>query len=216
MDTLLKISEIILSPVVIGAGVWYLLRKYLDTHFTKEVEQFKSTLQLEAVKSQAEFTTNLKATLFEFQTKFSLFHSKQADAVAELYGLLADAKSHIEKLTFIMQPSSGVTLKESKDKAYEIYAELSRYHHHHRIYFSDELNQKIESAIDVMSHSLSQFDVAHTWGMHSGDKYTSDDTGAWRKAWETISTELPPLMRELETHFHNILEGKYDDRRLKQ
>lgn len=182
MDTIFKLFEIIFSPVAIVAGVVYLLRKYLDTHFANQVEQFKSTLQLEAVKSQAEFTTNLEAKLFEFQTKFSLYHSKQADAVAELYGLLADAKSNIEQLTFFMQPSSGVSLKERKDKANEIYAELSKYHRHHRIYFSNELSQKIESAINVMSQSLSQFDVAHTWGMHGSDKYTSDDTGAWHKA----------------------------------
>jgi hypothetical protein len=208
--SLTEIFQIVFAPTAIVAGVTYLLRKYLDMHFVKELEQFKNKLQSESEKSKIEFKTHLEAKLFEYQTKFSLYHSKQADTVAELYGFLADTATEIEQLTFFMQPPTGVSVKEKKDKANELFRQLSIFHRRHRIYFSNDLNQKIRSVTDLMGKSLSQFDVAHTWGMQGGNNYGSDWTGAWQQAWDTISNGLPPLMNELEIYFHDILEGKYD------
>jgi len=209
METLFKIFEIVFAPTAIVAGIVYLLRKYLDTHFTKELEKFKSNLQSESERSKIEFQTSLEAKLFEFQTKFSVFHAKQAEIVAEFYKQFADVYSEISRLTAPLQFEDGIPLKNKKKKAFDLFNELAVFFSRNRIYFNEDLCVKISSVLKLMQSALIEFDVAHIYGMQGSESYKRDDTNKWHEAWKTVDEKIPPLLRELEVYFRAILESTY-------
>ena len=211
MDMLTKIFGLIFTPTAIVAGVVYILRKYFDNHVAKELELFKHDLQSQSETARIQFQTNLEARLFEFQTKFSLYHQKQAEIVAELYGHLMNVMAETALLTNPAGFSTEISLKTRKDNAATLYTNLFTFYTRHRIYFSGELDQKIFSVISLMGDALREFDKAHRVGMGGGSEYMPDDTGGWEHAWTKISQETPPVMREVEDYFRSILEGKYDD-----
>lgn len=207
MDTLFEIFKIAFPPTAIVAGVVYLLRKYIDNRFARGLESFKLDLQLESEKSKMQFQTTLQAQLFEFQTKFSLFHQKQAEIVAELYKLLSDVCAEISQLTAPLQFEDRTPLADKKKKVANSFNDLSTFFSRHRIYFSVQICEKVDAVLKHMRDALIDFDTAHTFGMQSSDTYKPDQTGLWVKAWKTLDKQIPPLMKELETYFKRILSG---------
>ena len=53
-----------------------------------------------------------------------------------------------------------------------------------------------------MRRALIDFDIAQ-----DGSEYKPDRTGLWKKAWDMIAIELPPLLQHLEEELRMILSG---------
>ena len=80
-----EILKLIFTPAAIIAAFVYLLQKYFEKTINKDLEKYKNDLRTELELIKAKLQNELDIKLFEYQTKFSLFHQKQAAITAELY-----------------------------------------------------------------------------------------------------------------------------------
>jgi vacuolar-type H+-ATPase catalytic subunit A/Vma1 len=191
------IFQYIGSPLVIIGAVTYLLRKFLDLSVESKLEEFKIILQADADKK-----------LFEYQTTFATLHQKRSDLIAELYKQLSITYGNLCDLTQIIQFAGGPTLPEKKKTTRETFNNLSSYFSQHRIYFSVDLCNKMETVIKMIKDAFIEFDTAHTYGMQNSSEYTADHTGLWVKSWEKVTQEIPPVLNTIEEEFRSLLNVK--------
>ena len=195
MNTFLsEFCKQIFTPAIAIVAITYLIRRYLDISFKNEFAHYKIHLQSEADKA-----------IFEFQTKYSMLHQQRSEVIAELYGILAKTNRKTQELTRPIQFAGGPTVAEKKKDTMDTNNNLIEFFSVKRIYFSEELCKQIDDVLEVLRSSIVDFDIAHVHGMHNSENYKADATGLWIKSWKDLQEKMPPLLRNLESDFRNIL-----------
>lgn len=156
--------------------------------FRKDLERHKFDLQKSAI---------------EHQVRFSRLHEKRAEVIAELYRVTIEFVGAAESLTNPMEFSGEPTKKEKSvifgDKA----TQFRKYYLENKIYLSEESCVKIDSLWDKAWGASRSY----TFWLHQEEdsenmKRTFD---AWTKGWDTMSKEIPDMLRQLQLDFRSIL-----------
>jgi len=74
MTTIQAIVAIILTPTLIVGAMVFILRKLFEQLLSRDLEQHKANLKIEFEQSRLRLENELQTRLFEFQTKFSMYH----------------------------------------------------------------------------------------------------------------------------------------------
>lgn len=173
MSIIQNITSIILSSGIIGAIIIFTSRSLFNHLLNKDLAQF--------------------------QTKFSIFHQKQAAVIAELYSHLANSKQLLVDLTFVVQ-TNPKPLSEKKTNTNFALTEFSTFYLKHKIYFNSELCNKIENVLKLMKEAFIEF-----YSYQDGETYDPKKNVGWKNSWEKVDNEIKPLTEELETEFRKII-----------
>jgi hypothetical protein len=169
---------------VVGTVAW-LLRGIIDQGFARDLQRYKSDLELEN---------------FEHRERFSLIHQKRADVISTLYVKIARAKAVTADLIGIFQPG-GQSLIEKKNKAADIYNDMGSYFFENRLFLPHSTAEKTEQLVMAIRDVLIDFDTAQM----GNDEYKPDRTGMWIEAYKRMRDEVPPILKELEDEFKDLL-----------
>lgn len=172
------------------------LSLYLTSRKQRQFERYKATLQAELEQSKLQTQNDLQIKFFEYQTRFSLLHQRQADVIKDLYGMLGEANEYILQLvspTFNVNDTAHVETTNAK------YNALAKCYVTNRIYLEEDTCKKIDEL-------LLKFRVAMTKSS-LGQRPERGGHGVelWGEAWESVRNEVPPILKDLETQFRAFL-----------
>ncbi len=184
MELWQQIVALILTPTMIVGALAYLISKLFDRGLQRDLEKFKSELDVKR---------------FEHQTKFSLVHEKRAEVIANLYSRLMKARRLMAQLTAVIQWGDQ-SLTEKKKRAADACNDANDYFNEHRIYLNNGTGAKVEAILEKMNSAFIDFDTAQP-----GTEYRPDPSGLWMQANKQIKDEFPPLLEELENQFCQVL-----------
>ena len=197
-----KLLEYVVTPSVIVIVIGFVARSLFSQILVKDLERFKLKLQSENDLARTRLENDLRIRLFDFQTRFSLFHQQRAEVIKELYALLSDTHDTLVNLTRMVQIRGKESLEERKRETATVHGILKKYYRQNLIFLKNEICSEIESIVDLMRRAFIDFDIAQ-----DGSEYKPDRTGLWKKAWDMIAIELPPLLQHLEEELRMILSG---------
>lgn len=115
-----EIFKLVFAPAALIAGFVYLFQKLFEKNLSKDIEKYKNQLKTELESAKLKLENELSIQLFQYQTKFSLFHQKQASLTAELYKKLVISSKSISNLVRQYQSSDQNNLNEKKKRNFRI------------------------------------------------------------------------------------------------
>lgn len=204
----IEIFKIVFAPSAVVIGVVYILRKYLDKSFEKDLEKYKIELSNEYEISKLSFENELKIKFYEYQTRFSNYHQTQIKLTAKLFKLFNRATNAIYELVKPLQMGGKNDLKEKKIKTAQEFNELSNFYSNNRIYFDENICAKMDQIMEVLIDSFVSFDTAHVFSMDDSDSYKIDDSGLWIEAYNKFKDNVPTLRSDIEDSFRKIITVK--------
>ncbi len=154
--------------------------------FAKDLEKFKSDLQIEAFKSN--YT-------------FEKLHAERAEVIKKLYVLMIET---YRKLGRIMIPdNSDLYMKKLRTEetivtAGDKFQELIDYFHFNRIFLSESLSDRISKLIEKLNKAWLEF---------CQDEKKGEITDM---AWNTLDCEVKEIQIKLENDFRLLLGIKND------
>ena len=179
-----KILVLTVTPSAVIAAVAYIVRKLFDRGLQRDLEKYKSDLELQR---------------FEHQSKVSLINEKRAEVIGILYGRIAKARRLMAQLTHIFQ-EGGQSLVEKKKQTADACNKADNYFNEHRIYLNQNTSEKLDLVFEKIKSAFISFDIAQP-----GEEYKPDQTGLWRESSKEIRKELSPLLEDLEREFRDLL-----------
>ena len=155
---------------------------------------------MEFEQSKLRLENELHTKLFEFQTKFSLYHQKQASIIGEVYEKLSEAEMYVSHSVHPIQ-FDGTPAAEKADEADEKCVDLARFYNRHRIYLDEDVCQKMDSILAAMRKSVVKLSVSQMEPAGAGDVKMRSE------AWKVMENEVPPIKEALERKFRQILSA---------
>ncbi len=136
---------------------------------------------------------------FEYQTKFSSLHQEQAHVVKELYGLLGEAN---ECITQLVSPTFNPADTAHAETTTARYNKLAECFVKNRIYLEEDTCNRIDDLLRKLRVAMMKAGV--------GQRPEPGGHGVewWGEAWESVRSEVPPILKELETQFRAFLSPK--------
>lgn len=180
-----QLLALTLTPTLAVVAIAWLIRKLFESSLQRDLERFKSELELKR---------------FEHQTRFSLIQQKRAEVLSNLYNRLARAKSLLGDLVAIFQPG-GQLLPEKKKKAADSFNDASSYFFEHRIFLNKTAAIQLEEVLSAMREAFVAFDTSQLENV----EYRPDSTGLWMESYNNVRDKISPLLSELEMEFRKTL-----------
>ncbi len=195
-----QIIAIIVTAPMIVALAGYIMREFFRQSLSRDIERYKADLQAAADQSKLRLENELQTSLFEFQTRFSTLHQKQAEAIGTVYGLVFDA---FETMQSELSPLANVAeapMEENVDKARKACYTLAQYYTRHRIYLPEDVWQPLDEVVKKMTSTFEKLDaIPHL------SNSPADDWNKWLGVWISLLKDLEPLLQTLERAFRQSL-----------
>ncbi|MEK6336690.1 MAG: hypothetical protein AABM67_17320 [Acidobacteriota bacterium] len=200
MNTLQTVIALIFLPTSIVGGIVFVLRKFFEQGLARDIEKYRAALQAELERSKLQMQNDLQIKLFEYQTKFSSLHQKQAEVIGELYGLLGDAKEYIVRLvdpTFNPADTAHIEATTAKYRA------LAECFVKNRIYLEENTCDRIDELLRKWRVAMMKASI--------GQRPEPGGHGVewWAEAHESVKSDVPPILKELETQFRAFLSPTF-------
>ena len=198
------------GPTILLGIVAFLARSVIRAWLDKDVEKFKVELKSTSDTAIERMKADLQRAAFEHQVRFSKFHEKRAEVIAQMDKYLAETTWAIEDFVqpFVDEPSR----KEKYDPAMNKIVECLRFLDQHKIYLPESLCNKLEEFIKKLRRLTIEV------GVYERIEHPTNETlqKKWKileQAWESVKQDIPAARRALEQEFRQILG---DDSNLKQ
>ena len=194
MELVNQLLVLILTPSAVVAVMAYLLRGFFNRALDRDLERYKS---------------ELKRQDHEFRTRFSLLHEKRAEVISEFYSRMVKAVGHLKNLTAVLRMGREDSLLEQKKETVHHLNEMSQFFHEHELYFDESTAEKINSLIQILRESFTEFDVAQPG--EEIEHGPQADPDMWRSAHKRVGEEVPPIKEELKEQFRSRLRAHDDE-----
>jgi hypothetical protein len=191
MGPLQTVIATLIASIVAGA-----VSLYLTNRQQRELEEHKARLQGELERSKLRMQNDLQLKFFEYQTRFSLLHQRQAEVIRDLYGMLGDAHEYIKHLA---NPTFDITDHKHAETTQAKYNTLAECFVKNRIYLEEETCNRIDELLLKMRLAMTKFSI--------GQRPEPGVRGIelWDEAWKSVTNEVPPILKELENQFRAFL-----------
>lgn len=197
MIPLQTIIATLIASVVSGT-----IAVYLSHRKQRQLEAHKASLQAELEQSKLQMQNDLQIKFFEYQTRFSLLHQRQAEVIKDLYGLLADTNENIRHLVSPMFNVTDITDIKHAETTTAKYNALAEYFVKNRIYFEDGTCNRIDELLLKMRSAMTKARLGQR------PQAGARGTELWGEAWDEVTKEMPPILRELEMQFRAFFSPK--------
>ena len=192
--------------VVLG----FLARSVIRAWLAKDLEKFKVELKSTSDTAIERLKADLQRAAFEHQVRFSKFHEKRAEVIAQLDKYLAETTWAIEDF---VQPIEGEpSRKEKYVPTWNKIVECLRFLDQHRVYLPESFCNKLEEFIKKLRRLTIEVGVYERIENPNGETLHKK----WKileQAWDSVNQEIPAARRALEQEFRPILG---DESNLKQ
>jgi hypothetical protein len=204
-----QLITLILTPTIVVAVITYISRGIFQQLLSRDMENYKQKLQadfevhklkLQSEQEQAklQLENELQKRLHEFQTKFSSYHTKQAEVIGQIYELLMDASDYVADMILVGPSSDVEKQKELEREVKDLVMKLTRFYRKNRIFLNKESCGKMDGLLKKINFSFSTFVFARITP-------SQDRIKIWLHASEIMEKEVPPLLDELENQFRSNL-----------
>ena len=182
------------------------LKNAIKNEYDEKLETHKAQLKAQADIESERLRSQLNIAATEHQVKFSRLHEKRAEVIAELYGLLVqarwDAASFISPAEFVGEP----TKREKYVIAMNAIADFFRFFEKNKIYLPATLCDLIENFVQTMRQKTIGFGVYVNIDEESmAPQSYKNKHEAWMASWEYFDKEVPVARAALEQELRNIL-----------
>lgn len=165
----------------------------------RQLESYKASLQAELEQSKLQMQNDLQIKFFEYQTRFSLLHQRQAEVIKDFYCLLGDTNQFIIHL---VSPTFNITDSKHVETTTAKYNALAEYFVKNRIFLDEEICNRIDELLGKMLLAMKKASLGQR------PQAGARGTELWGEAWESVRNEVPPILKELETQFRAFLSPK--------
>src|SRR5690348_10811487 len=147
METWQSILLAIGGNTALVAVLAWLAKSLIAASLTRDIEQHKSNLALNAQEAIDRLRHQLQLAAQEHQVTFSKLQERRAKVVAKVYALLVEAFWQGESLASPMEWAGEPSKIEKYSTAMNAIAAFYRYFDKHRIYLPDTLCKSLEALI---------------------------------------------------------------------
>ncbi len=176
----------LLETLGIFGIIAFMIKKIFQNWMNKDVEKFKHELKQE-------------------QIKYSKLYDKRAEVIEKVYELLEDFNQKMSSLVSPLQMAGDLPPKEKLKIAGQAGEKFSKYYPKKKIYFSEKINELLEKINKQFREAW--IDIT----MYPQDTKLLDRTSQkekweyWKKAWKSVSEEIPLVQKEIAEEFRKIL-----------
>ena len=186
----------------------WIIRALFKQLLSKDMEAFKGDLKHAHESEIARLKSDLRVAAFQRETTFESLHQMRLRAIATLYKHLVRAQlamaNAVKPLTLGGEPS----LDERGDQAVKSFNSLNEYFTENRLYFPESACENIEGFLAGLRNAWFDFTFAPTTQV--GDR-NLPDIDKWHSAWTKVRDETPPLLKEIEKVFREVIRtGRID------
>lgn len=196
VDWTIIISSIGGSAALFGALAW-LTRSIIVHYLDKDVERFKSSLELKAI---------------EHQVRFNSLHAKRGEVIAEFYEKLAAFNTILNTFRDREKTSFSDQDKEMGLKVMTACADSLRFFKINELYFDEDLCAKVEKiGLRVFGEASLFAGMAHIWEQtkgkveHRSPEIRQELERTLASTCSRLDSEIPALLSELKKRFREIL-----------
>jgi hypothetical protein len=138
-----------------------------------------------------------------FQVACSGLLKKRADAIEELYHLIVDTEEMFGRFVDFAEWKDDPTKDELRKEGGRLLYEFLKKYKQNRIYFSEELCEKLKSYSASIYEVVMPFSIAVT--VQNGEGHYRDFTNQWVKSNKDFNTRIPQARKTIEEEFRRLL-----------
>ena len=124
--------------------------------------------------------------------------------MATLYAYIVEFMAAAEHLTSPFGYSGEPRKEEEVVKAGEHAQTLWEYFLKHKLYFREDVCEKVETLFRAVTSKLSYYSLTMRQANLRQEDHLEHHR-AWEEAWSTMRNDVPPLMHAIENEFRAIL-----------
>ncbi|MCK4415327.1 MAG: hypothetical protein KAY32_17470 [Candidatus Eisenbacteria sp.] len=198
------------NPVVLALLAW-LVKRAIDAHLAKRLEDHKAELRQITERCSAE----LRVISHRYETMFTALHAKRVEAIQELYDLLLRSVTSVGIVlsALDLNCSRDVLKKTVEDNAgyalSSIHALMSRYRTA-RIYLSEPLIKRLEQIARGMEATNYQL-IGTLTDLPEGSQELVDQLQQWRQHWISLRAVLDVALEDMTNEFRRLLGFSEDE-----
>ena len=183
--------------LILAAFAWLL--KALITHsLSKEVESYRAILSKDIETHRAILNTQ--------SLRLSRLHQKRGLILEQLYGNLIDFIKAVDSFVEIWGNSDDPTKTKEREKFVEAFWRFRDHFDKKRIFFSDDLCEKIDEFVQGLFNPASVYYAFLLMEKKDSDDGLSKDTRqAWTDAHKHMRDWTPLAKQAIENEFRSIL-----------
>jgi len=176
------------TGLFLAATAW-LIRSLVTHRLSKDIEDFKTTLQHESK--------------IEIQ-QVAILHARRAEIIAELYKLLVEFVGSAESYASLLEWNGEPDKNSKQNILADCATDFRKYFVVNRIYFSKDLCAEIDK---LWSESMGPIKKYSFWRAREerSEKDSERAMEAWDKAAETMDQNVPSLLKKIEDEFRTLL-----------
>lgn len=136
---------------------------------------------------------------FEQQTRFSWYHQKKAELIANVYALLNDVSEYVKEMVSPLQLADDESRHAHAKATFDLYNKLAAEYFGKKIFLEREICEKVESILGAVKEAIMDFRLSQDPQLR--------DARLWGKASRTMIKDVPPLLAEFEHTFRSMLSA---------
>jgi hypothetical protein len=194
---LLTAALVWLTKSVISERLKNAIKSEYDQKLETHKAELKSTsdVEIEKLKSQ------LSVIAAQGNFKFTKLHERRAEAIAEIYALLADFHFALSDYTKAFEPAGGTPREERRDIAVKANIAFIELYRKKKIFLPKSASEKI----DDFNHQLIFIYNQFFYGVDMMQMASNDFSNKWFEVNEKMSSTINPALEELEHDFRVLL-----------
>lgn len=193
---------------VLGVGAAFAASVWRHT-LTRNVESFKHSLTDIAAKESQRLRHSLELAATEHRVRFTRFHERRAEVVADVYAKLVEASWEMGRFVSFIDYQSDPPKEQKYIDAMNSTAEAFRFFDRNRLFLSKKAADLIDSLTGDMRNAMNAFGVHVQLSAQPCDaQFRDEKLQAWIKAQEFFAKDLPRLRKELEAELQRLLVGE--------
>jgi len=196
--------------VLVAALAW-LSRRLIGQLLDRDIEAHKAHLesqnQIQLERLRAEF----RQKAIEHEVRFRSIHEKQAEVIADTYAKLVEVQRCVASYVAIFELSGEPSKKDKLEAVGKAYEDFRRFFYPRQIYLPTATRDKVRALADKLAqtsndftHGLAEKEERRAASGRVGDSRKVEDD-PWFKAHESMKSDVPSLLREMESEFQQLL-----------
>jgi len=138
-----------------------------------------------------------------FQVSYAGLLKKRADVIEELYHLIVDTEEMFGRFVGLAEWKGDPTKDELRKEGGRLLYDFLRKYKKNRIYFSEQVCEKLQSYSDSINKVVKPFSVALTSRMEEGS--FKEFTSQWIESNKDFNEQIPQVRKAIEEEFRRLL-----------
>lgn len=164
----------------------FMIKKIFEKWINKDFEKFKHKLKQERIIS-------------------SKLYDKRGEVINKLYELLEDFNQKMSSLTSPAEMAGDLPKIEKLKIAGKSGEDFRNYHSKKKIYFNENLSNLLDKINSQFIEAWIDFTMYPPEKNNLSSGNEKEKWEWWIKAWKKVSEEIPPIKKEIEKEFRNLL-----------